>query len=447
MKEKNKSNFKFSSVDVQSFNPTLAVEKCINGRDYVSWGDKNDYPDYLYDTVSNCATLQSVINGSIDYTCGNRININPSILDTDFKLINKKGDHLKDIIYKTIVDRWIFGGFFLQLVFNKFGRIIEIIHIDPRLMRTNLDESEFYMTEKWGRFTNTSLKKFKPFNPDTAAEDGIQMYYFKNKNSRGVYPVPDYKSSLVSAEIQIQIQNFHINSINNNFSPSAIINFNNGDIDDDTKKLVEKAFNDKFCGVENAARFFLSFNNSKDNEITLQRLASDDFDERYNALYTSSMENIFISMRALPVLFGLVINSGFNEQEFLEAFTLYNKTACYPKQLEQTECYDEIFEIKDSITFDTFTLNPEKDITTDAENIPENILPDLTLNERRNLIGYPDIQEEDANKSILADRLGVGGTEALVSVVSNTEINSDAKRGILSVLFGLNDDEINKIIP
>lgn len=87
------------------------------------------------------------------------------------------------------------------------------------------------------------------------------------------------------------------------------------------------------------------------------------------------------------------------------------------------------------------TNNPES-----PTDIPTELFPDLTTNERRELIGYPELPEQDAEKSVLADRLDVGGTEAMVNVVQNTDISPATKAGLLSVLFGLNQDQINKIL-
>ena len=45
----------------------------IKGREFVSWGARNDYPDYLLSLYNNVATLRSIINGSIDYVLGDDI--------------------------------------------------------------------------------------------------------------------------------------------------------------------------------------------------------------------------------------------------------------------------------------------------------------------------------------------------------------------------------------
>ena len=70
----------------------------------------------------------------------------------------------------------------------------------------------------------------------------------------------------------------------NDFNSNCIISFNSGSVDEETKKKVEKQFKEKFTGSRNAGKFLLAFNESKDNAVTVERLASDDFDKRYEAL-------------------------------------------------------------------------------------------------------------------------------------------------------------------
>ena len=48
-------------------NAVANIEKKVNGQDFVVWGDKNDYPKFLWELYSNCTTLQTIINGIGDY--------------------------------------------------------------------------------------------------------------------------------------------------------------------------------------------------------------------------------------------------------------------------------------------------------------------------------------------------------------------------------------------
>ena len=53
--------------------------------------------------------------------------------------------------------------------------------------------------------------------------------------------------------------------------------------------------------------------------------------------------------------------------------------------------------------------------------------------------------DKEANKDMLAERLGVGGTQALVSIVEDPVLTDDQKKEILKLLFGFTDEEVNSL--
>ena len=329
-------------ANTATYNPiNLKESKSNNG--YVKYGSDNKYPEYIYNIYNNCATLQAIINGSADYTFGEGIDF-LELPDTLMK-INSEGDSLEDVVQKITQDLWIFGGFALQVQYDLFHNITELIYLDFRYVRTNEDGSTCYYNDKWSGLNSKDYISLPSFNPDKeeCREEVSQIYYFKGSKTRGVYPEPDYRAAVVSAETQIEIQKFHYNTIVNNFMVNGILNFNNAaNVSDEVKDKIEKAINDKFSGAENAARLMISWNEDKDKAATFDRLSDDQFDKKYEALAESTRENIFISMRAIPVIFGLSIQTGFNTQEFKDAFALYNKTAVKPKQQVITRCLEEI---------------------------------------------------------------------------------------------------------
>lgn len=88
----------------------------------------------------------------------------------------------------------------------------------------------------------------------------------------------------------------------------------------------------------------LAFNNGKDNAVTVTRIPEDNFDKKYDALKESTFKEIFIGFRATPQLFGYTLEgTGFNKQEFNEAFTLYNKTTVKPIQKDIINSFKKIF--------------------------------------------------------------------------------------------------------
>lgn len=234
---------------------------------------------------------------------------------------------------------------------------------------------------------------------------------------------------------------------------NIIFNFDGYDPTDEEMEIIERSTVEKFTDPENAGRIVVAFNRDKETGIRIERIPEDSFDEKYKALAESTRENLFIAMRAIPVLFGLTVQTGFNTQEYEEAFMLYNRTAVIPKQNEITTVFNKLFNTTQSVIFTPFSLTGQEanddNIMTNPEvlkDIPTELLSDLTTNERRELLGYEAVNEPDANESILADRLGVGGTQSLVEVLKDTEMSDETKRGVLSVVFGLTTEQVNNII-
>lgn len=315
-------NLKFSAFEFES--PVMPEPKEIvrSGFDYVSWGQNNKFPQELYEMYLNSAILQSVINGTADYVFGG------GILSV-FDVVNSNFETLDDIVKKCVFDYLIFGGFAVQLMY-KGGKVEEIYWLDFQKCRKSEDEKKVLYCNEWGKYNKKCLE-YDVWSPGT--NKGTCILYFKGHKTRGVYPLPIYIGALKSVKISTEISNFHLNNITKGFASNAIISFNNGEPDEDTKKRIEESFKAKFCGTDNAGSFMLLFNESKENAAEVAKIQDDQFDKKYETLAKSVKEDIFIAFRATPTLFGLPNeNNGFSKQEYLESFELYNKTVVLPIQ-------------------------------------------------------------------------------------------------------------------
>lgn len=138
---------------------------------------------------------------------------------------------------------------------------------------------------------------------------------------------------------------------------SYIINLNGGVPNDEQKKEIEKKLKNKFGGTESAGNIMVTFNASKDNMATVQRLDITDFSEKYKAAAERSREQIFASFRANPQLFGIVSQAtGFSRIEYQEAYELYYYTVVKPIQRLITDNFDKVFNMKGSFTITPFSF-------------------------------------------------------------------------------------------
>lgn len=349
---KNKRTIALSAIDPVLVNniPEYKEEK-VRSKNYISYGADNKYPQYLWDLYNKVASLQSIINGTVDFISGNDVKVNAPGFEA---VVNKKGETANDIVRKLAFDYLVFGGYAFQVIRNLEGGIAEIYALDFMKVRSDEKNEVFYYCEDWSKWGAKSLvyPKFG-INDNNPAS----IFYYKGSITRGVYPTPLYGAALIACELEKAINEFHLNNINNGFASNLIINFNNGQPNEEQKKEIEQDVTEKFSGYQNAGRIMLSFNDSAENATKVERLEGDDFDDKYSALAERSREQIFVAFRATPNLFGFPNQTtGFNEQEYASSFKLYNRTVVRPIQNVLIDSFDKVFGQKGSITIAPFTL-------------------------------------------------------------------------------------------
>ena len=357
--KKNKVSLAFAAID-KKFETTIPSfkESDTRGKDYVQYGEGNQTPEYLYGLYLSVSTLRTIIDGTADYVAGNDVVSNLPQFGTE---INKKGDTLFELVKLLARDYLLYGGYALEVIRNKAGEVGELYYIDFRYLRSDKDNNIFWYSEeydkKYARTSKTIV--FPKFIPE-AKEIPASIVYVKNERSH-TYPIPQYSGALKACEMERHIDEFQLASIENGFGASYIINFLNGIPTDEQKAEIEKNMTEKFAGASNAGRMMLNFADTKDNAATVEKLDITDFGDKYKAAATRAREQIFVAFRAVPAIFGLMTESkGFAEEEFEQAFRLYNRTAVKPIQRIICDNFDKIFGMKNSVSIDAFTIDEEK---------------------------------------------------------------------------------------
>lgn len=347
---KDKSNLKFAALDpFITTNIIKPTETVLRHQDFVEFGERNEYPNYIYSLYNECNTLHSIINGTIDFVCGDKIINNTELRDNE----------IENFVYDLALNILIFGGAYIEVLRNKIGKVVKMNVLNFRNVRTNEDNTKFYYSKgfsenkTYGRCKCTVYDKFD--RDDKAQSQSILLV----KNIRtNVYPIPLWNAATISAEIDKNVNNFHLNNLSNGFTAATVVNFNNGVPEDEIKEEIEKAFNEKFCGTQNAGRFMLSWNDDKDHAVNIESLDMNNFGEQYTALAERAREELFIAFRATPNLFGLPTQTtGFNQQEYDAAFKLYNKTIVKPIQKTIIRTLEDITDVENCVEIEQFKID------------------------------------------------------------------------------------------
>lgn len=362
-----KANFSFAAINPYAESNIISPkEKQYTGKEYVEWGDGNLYPEFLQALYDNVPTLKSIIDGCVDYTVGNNITILPLNDSLAPGTMNVKGDTIVEQVRDVAGDCFQAGGLALQVIRNGFGGIAEVHYTDIGFLRSNKENTVFYYSENWNKGGRKDVVVYPAFIPNldwnALSEEernrhASSILYIKRSNKR-TYPVPCYAAAVKACEIERCIDDFHLNAINNGFTGSYIINFNNGVPDDNIKEEIEDSFNEKFSGHENAGRIGFSWNPNKESATTIEKVEVEDFGEKYKSLESNSRQKIFTAFRANPNLFGIPTESlGFSSEEYESAFRLFNRTMIRPVQMMIADAYDKIYGQKGVLTIEPFSLD------------------------------------------------------------------------------------------
>jgi hypothetical protein len=124
-----------------------------------------------------------------------------------------------------------------------------------------------------------------------------------------------------------------------------------------------------------------------------------------------------------------------------DAFTFYNRITLDEREILQ-EVYKFLF--KDYFPAATFEIT---EIKFNANNLEvKDVLDVVSLNEKREMVGLPE-QKNTTDTISLAQKIGVGGTQSMQSILVDTVLTRDQKAGTLKVLFSLTDEQINLMLP
>jgi len=415
--------FKFDQVP-------LPIYKEVKGKDWIYYGERNDYPNYLLRIYNNSAKHNAILTGKVDYICGNGWSVNaddPMEKAKAYGMINKvnsEDESLNELTKKLTTDLSIFGGYYLQVIWTKAtGEIAELYHVDYYKVRTNNENSEFYVSDNWIKNDNVNprpdYETFPAFDPNNRT--GSQILYFKEyRAGANTYSLPDYRGAISYIELDISIGEYHLNTINNGMFSSKLINLNGGKVSQEEEDRIERQFKDKFSGSKNAGKFMLAFNDSKENEPSIVDLSGTELDKHFDLLNKTVQQEIFSGHKVTsPMLFGVKTEGQLGGRaELREASELFQNTYVNAKQRSLEETINYLYKFNDI----TAQLELKKTEPINFEFSEAIISANMTQEEIREKLGLSAIEKkEDDNSQQIINSLNSLNPTILQKVIENMD--------------------------
>jgi hypothetical protein len=373
------SNIRFVNLS----NYTTPEVKEYRDKDWVAYGESNNYFQYLIDRYNGSATNNAIINGISELIYGKGLDATDSSRKPE-AYAQMKSLFSKDCLRKVTADLKMMGQCAFQVIYSKdHTRVTEVFHMPIESLRAEKCNEEgdieaYYYAKDWSAVKD---KKETPMRIPAFgySQEGIEILYIRPYRAGFYYYSPvDYQGGLQYAELEEEVANYHLNNIKNGMSPSMLINFNNGVPTEEERYMIESRIGEKFSGTSNAGKFILAFNDNKEMSATIEPVQLSDASDQYQFLADEAMRKLMVAHRVTsPMLLGIKDQSGLgnNADELKTASTLFDNTIIRPFQEMILDGVDKILAFNDiSLNLYFKTLQPlefQDNVVVDQETQEE----------------------------------------------------------------------------
>lgn len=375
----------------------------VRGKDWIKYGENNDYPNYLVTLFNRSAKHNAIVTSKQLYICGQGVQFNAEGLPPE-KIASTQAfiqspnpyEDLNELNHKMVLDMELFGGFYLHIVKTKDRKgIAEVYHLDYCNVRSNKDNTCFYYSDEWLNDQGednprVDPKKYIAYGSKEweKAKEGV-MYVKQYRPNVATYALPDYIGAVNAIITDAEIANFHRAAIQNGFQGGTMIVFKNGQPSDEEMATIERQIKKKFTGTDRANTFVIDFVDDPTRTPEIIPLNGNDFDKRYDALNDTIQQEIFVGHKVTsPMLFGVRVEGQLGgRNEMATAYSLFQNTYITPKQLLIEAVLNELVGLTNRLT-----IKPVEPILPDFSE--QTLLQILTKDEMREIIGRKPLKIE-----------------------------------------------------
>jgi len=341
-------------IELSAYTSPIVTEDKRN--EWVNYGEDNNYYQFLIDRYSNSATHSAVVNNISRLIYGKGL----SALDAS----KKPNDYAQMLtlftandLRRVIQDLYLLGQGAFQVHYDKGHRnVVKVYHIPVHLLRPEKCNEDgdivgYYYSDNW-----EDPKKFVPKRFDAFGEGKseieilmIQPYSVGTKYFSRV----DYQGALEYTVLEEKISEYLINEVTNGFSPTTIVNFNNGTPTDEQKDEIARKTISKLTG-STGKKVVVSFNEDEAKKTTIDSVPLNDAPEHYQYLSDECRSKILTGHCVTsPLIFGIATTTGFsaNADELKNSVILFDNMVIRPKQDVLLEALDKI------LAFNGISLN------------------------------------------------------------------------------------------
>lgn len=400
----------------------------VHNKNYVQYGDDNNYFGELIERYLGSPTNSRCINGISDMIYGRGLEA------TDSKEKPEMYGRMKALltdkmVKKVATDLKMLGQAAIQVTYrNRKREIASLTHFPMETLRAEVASDgkikAYYYHPDWPNIKNSEKPtKIPTFGNGTRSQRN-ELYIIKPYKAGFYYYSPvDYQGCLQYASLEEEVSNYHLSNIQNGLQPSMLINFNNGIPTEEVQEIIEHKIYDKFSGSSNAGRFILAFNEEAENQSTVDPINLPDAHAQYEFLAKESREKIMIGHGVVsPILLGIKDNTGFgnNAEELRTASILMDNMVIRPFQQLLIDSFKELLAFN-AIDLNLYFITLQPIEFTELDNVTTKIKREEETGEKLSAVEKNELSE-DEEEDLLGQLEGLGEVVSDEWEIVHTEI-------------------------
>jgi len=357
-------------INLSTYNrPEISEDK---RKEWVAYGTDNNYYQYLIDLFTNSATNNAIIGGVSSMVYGKGLDALDSSSKTE-EYAAMRSIFSNDCLRKVTLDLKLLGEASFQVTYQD-KKVYKAEHFPRQTLRAEKCNEEgqieaYYYHPDWVNIKPSDKpKRIASFGFGNGKEPEVKIA--KRYISGFDYYAPvDYQGGLAYAELESEVSDYLINDVQNGFSGTKVVNFNNGIPDQDQQLSIKNDVMRKLTGSR-GEKVIIAFNNNAESKTTIDDVPLNDAPAHYEYLSTECSNKLMVAHRITsPLLLGIRTgNSGLgnNADEIKTASLLFNNVTIRPYQDLLIDCIDDILAFNGiSLKLYFKTLQPLEFIDTD----------------------------------------------------------------------------------
>jgi hypothetical protein len=374
---------------------------------WIPFGRDNLYPNFTSDLMYKSSIHNAIQTGKHELTIGDGLTWDENETSaTDINVVNKlfykanPEETLDDVFAKCALDKILFGGYALQVIWSKDRQTIaEVYHTPFDTVRKGKPDAEgkiidYYISQDWINYRRKMNTPVQIFGFDLKnRKEARQLMYVEDYFPGQIYPQPSYVASVPYILTDFEIGQTHLNSIKNGLATNFILNISSGIPTDEEQDDFSQDVKDNLVGSK-GQKVLVTFSEGKDNAPEFIPITIQDEFNKYITLNEAVTQNLLTANRLTsPILLGIKTPGQLgNINEIEGSFEVYYAQVISKIQNDLLKTFNKILTINGATDVKFTVIKPQLITNKISEAISARV---MSINELRKELGLEERENGD----------------------------------------------------